>query len=421
MSMEWICLTVSVAILAVQIVLLLRLNRASSGQRSSEREERIEREIRLSKQETMTLTQNAVSGLFQNLNEANKSFFEMQDRRLNEWNTLNENAQRRVGASLAEIRETLDAKLTALQNDNTKQLGEMRRVVDEKLQTTLEERISRSFKEVSERLEQVYRGLGEMQSLAAGVGDLKKVFSNVKTRGILGEIQLGAILEQILAPEQYAKNYVTVKGSRNPVEYAVKLPGSDDGYVYLPIDAKFPGDAYIQLCDAMDAADPPLIQAAGAALEQRVRQFAKEIKEKYIFPPDTTEFAVMFLPTEGLYAEVVRRGMIETLQREYHVTVAGPTTMAALLNSLQMGFKTLAIQKSSGEVWKVLGAVKTEFEKFEEVLKTTQQRLDLTYRELDKLVGTRTRQIRRQLSHIRAVPEGESTALLEREEESDES
>ena len=263
---------------------------------------------------------------------------------------------------LERIRTEMEKSVRAMQEGNEKKLEEMRATVDEKLQKTLEKTLQQSFSRVSEQLESVYRGLGEMQTLATGVGDLKKVLSNVKTRGILGEIQLGAILQQILTPEQYAENIATVKGSRERVEYAVRLPGDEQGEgVWLPIDAKFPADAYAALLDAYDAGDAGAVQGAAKALEQRVCGFAKDIQTKYLHAPETTDFGIMFLPVEGLYAEVVRRGMVERLQREYHVVVAGPTTMAALLNSLQMGFRTLALQKRSGEVWQVLGAVRTEW------------------------------------------------------------
>lgn len=310
------------------------------------------------------------------------------------------------------IRTTVGNSLASMQEDNGKKLDQMRATVDEKLEKTLGERIGQSFKVVSERLEQVYKGLGEMQNLAVGVGDLKKVLSNVKTRGVLGEIQLGAILEQILSPEQYDANVATKHGSQAFVEYAVKLPGAENGTVYLPIDAKFPADAYTALCDAYDTGDKESIDQTGATLERRIKLFAKDIRDRYLDPPNTTEFGVMFLPFEGLYSEVVRRGLLETLQRDYHVTVAGPTTMAALLNSLQMGFRTLAIQKRSGEVWKVLGAVRTEFDKFGGVLTATQQRLEQANSELDKLVGVRTRQIQRRLQSVDALPEDESAAAL---------
>lgn len=315
---------------------------------------------------------------------------------------------------LERIRTEMEKSVRAMQEGNEKKLEEMRATVDEKLQKTLEKTLQQSFSRVSEQLESVYRGLGEMQTLATGVGDLKKVLSNVKTRGILGEIQLGAILQQILTPEQYAENIPTVKGSRERVEYAVRLPGDEQGEgVWLPIDAKFPADAYAALLDAYDAGDAAAVQGAAKALEQRVCGFAKDIQTKYLHAPETTDFGIMFLPVEGLYAEVVRRGMVERLQREYHVVVAGPTTMAALLNSLQMGFRTLALQKRSGEVWQVLGAVRTEFDKFGEVLASAQNRIEQVGNELEKLVGTRTRQIQRRLRDVTLLPDSVSEDTLE--------
>ena len=305
---------------------------------------------------------------------------------------------------LEQLRRSMTESLNHMQTASQMQLDGIRRTVDEKLQETLDRKLSESFQQVSQRLEAVYKGLGEMQSLAAGVGDLKKVLSNVKTRGILGEIQLGAILEQILSPEQYAANVATKKGSQANVEYAVRLPGSDGRPVWLPVDAKFPLDAYQQLLDAYDAADPALADSAKKALFQRVKGFAKEVRTKYIDPPNTTDFAILFIPTEGLYAELIRGGMAETLQRDYQVTLAGPTTMSALLNSLQMGFRTLAIQKRSGEVWKVLGAVKTEFNTFASVLESTQKRLAQAGDDLDKLVGVRTRKIQSTLKQVEALP-----------------
>lgn len=313
---------------------------------------------------------------------------------------------------LENIRNTMEKKITDLTSDNNKQLEQMRMTVDEKLQKTLEDRISQSFKLVSERLEQVYKGLGEMQTLASGVGDLKKVLSNVKTRGILGEVQLGAILEQILSPEQYEENVKTKSSGNERVEFAVKLPGDDEGVVWLPIDAKFPGDAYASLMDAYDTGDSAAIEAAVKNLEKVIKSEAKDIRDKYLDPPQTTDFGIMFLPFEGLYAEVVRRGLLETLQRDYKVNIAGPTTMAALLNSLQMGFKTLAIQKHSSEVWNVLGAVKTEFDKFGDVLAATQNKINQANAELDKLIGVRTRSIIRKLKNVTQLPERESSEML---------
>lgn len=303
---------------------------------------------------------------------------------------------------LEAIRITMENRLSSIQNENSIQLDKMRETVDEKLQKTLESRISESFKMVSERLEQVYKGLGEMQTLANGVGDLKKVLSNVKSRGVLGEIQLGAILEEILTKEQYEANVVTKKGSQSFVEYAIKLPG-DSSPVYLPIDAKFPADAYSKLLESYDSGDLTEIESSKSILIKRLKSFAKDIHDKYIDPPNTTEFAIMFLPFEGLYAEAVRLGMVEELQRLYKINIAGPTTTAALLNSLQMGFKTLAIQKRSSEVWDVLGAVKTEFDKFETVLESAQSRIEQANSELDKLIGVRTRQIKRKLKDVEAI------------------
>lgn len=305
--------------------------------------------------------------------------------------------------SLENIRRSVDEKLESIRRENLRQLDEMRQTVDEKLQKTLEEKMNKSFSLVNERLEQVYKGLGEMQTLAVGVGDLKKVLSNVKTRGILGEIQLGAILSEILTKEQYEENIATKKGSKNVVEFAIKLPADGASTVYLPVDSKFPGDTYSALRDAVESCDKQRIESAQKALVQRIKGEAKDIHDKYIDPPNTTEFAIMFLPFEGLYSEVVNMGLVEVLQREYKVNIAGPSTMAALLNSLQMGFKTLAVQKRSAEVWKILGSVKTEFDKFNDVLVMTQQRLDQANKELDKLVGVRTRQIQRQLKDVESV------------------
>ena len=391
-------------------------------------------EIRQTGHENVNLTQTNIKMLGDAFISASDRTQAVQDKRLTEltdqFSRQSEQLRKSLGESiaqfderfaafslqnaqaLAEIRAGVERSIKALQEDNAKQLDRMRETVDEKLQKTLDERLNQSFAVVSERLEQVYKGLGEMQTLASGVGDLKKVLSNVKTRGIFGEIQLGAILEEILAPEQYETNVVTKKGTANPVEYAIKLPGNDGESVYLPIDAKFPADAYTRVRDAYDAGDPAELAAAKKALEAAVKSFARDIRDKYISPPATTEFGIMFLPFEGLYAEVVSCGLVEVLQRDYKVSIAGPTTMAALLNSLQMGFRTLAIQKRSGEVWKVLGAVKTEFDRFGDVLEATQKRLEQTSTELDKLVGVRTRQIRSKLRGVTAMPEGEAAALL---------
>lgn len=314
---------------------------------------------------------------------------------------------------LENMRKVMSERLEELQKDNNKKLDEMRTVVDQKLSETLNKRMTESFKLVNDRLQEVYKGLGEMQNLAKGVGDLKKVLSNVKTRGVLGEVQLGAILEEILSSEQYDKNVATKKGSKNVVEYAVKLPGENGEFVYLPIDSKFPGDTYGHLRDAYESGNSEEIQKNVRVLIDTIKREAKDIRDKYIDVPNTTDFAIMFLPFEGLYSEVVNRGLIEVLQRDYHVNVAGPSTMAALLNSLQMGFRTFAIQKRSSEVWNILGAVKTEFDKFADVLARTLDRLNQASGELDKLVGVRTRQIQRKLKDVTRLDDLQSKDVLE--------
>ena len=318
---------------------------------------------------------------------------------------------------LEQMRRTLNENMAALQAQNNRKLDEIRHTVDEQLQDTLQKRVSESFKAVNEQLEQVYKGLGEMQNLASDVGGLKRVLSGVKTRGILGEIQLGAILEEILAPEQYDTNVATIPGSTQRVEYAIKMPGVDGGTVWLPIDSKFPGDTYAHLQDAQASGDAQAVENARHALELVLRSEAKDIHEKYVEPPYTTTFGILFLPFEGLYAEVVNAGLLEVLQRDYQVNVAGPSTMAALLNSLQMGFKTLAIQKRSGEVWQLLGAVKTEFDKFGQGLSKMQQRLRQTDEELDNLIGVRSRAINRKLRSVQSLDEDSAAALLELETE----
>ena len=314
---------------------------------------------------------------------------------------------------LEDMRSTMAQHLAQMQTDNAQKLDNIRATVDEKLQKTLEEKMSRSFQLVSQRLEEVYKGLGEMQNLAAGVGDLKKVLSNVKTRGILGEIQLGAILQEILSPEQYDTEVPTIPGSREHVEFAVKLPASENGgSIYLPIDSKFPGDTYAALQDAYQSGNGDAVKAARKQLETVIKKCAKDIRDKYIAPPYTTNFGILFLPFEGLYAEVVNMGLVTDLQRDYHVNIAGPSTMAAMLNSLQMGFQTLQIQKRSNEVWQVLGAVKTEFEKFDTVLASARNRIRLLDEDLDKLVGVRTRSINRKLRSIEQLDEQTASKVL---------
>ena len=316
-----------------------------------------------------------------------------------------------------QLRQSVEARLGAIQSDNANKLEEMRKTVDEKLHATLEQRLGDSFKLVSERLELVHKGLGEMQTLAAGVGDLKKVLTNVKTRGTWGEVQLEALLDQVLTAEQYDKNVAMRPGSGERVEFAIRLPGqgetaSDQRPVWLPIDAKFPVEDYQRLVEAQDRADPLAVEVAAKALEMRLRDEAKKIRDKYVEPPHTTDFAILYLPTEGLYAEALRRpGLAEALQRDCRVSMAGPTTLAALLNSLQMGFRTLAIEKRSSEVWSVLGAVKAEFGKFGEALESTRKKLEQATKSIES-AGVRTRQIERKLKGVEALPVSEAQVRL---------
>ncbi len=324
-------------------------------------------------------------------------------------NHLEASNERRLEA----MRLSTQESIRNLQTENTKKLDEIRGVVDEKLQDVLQKRIAESFQTVSTQLEEVYKGLGEMKTLATDVGGLKQVLSGVKTRGILGEVQLRAILEEILSPEQYDENVATIPGSRERVEFAIRLPGTDGNCVYLPIDSKFPGDRYMHLQEAQATGDPALIESARKELTGVLKLCAKDISEKYVSVPYTTNFGILFLPFEGLYAEVVNLGLIEELQRTYHVNIAGPSTMAALLNSLQMGFHTLAIQKRSNEVWQVLGAVKTEFGKFEDALVKMQGHLNQTSADLETLMGTRTRAINRKLREVHQLDDASTQKLLE--------
>ncbi|MDQ5906268.1 MAG: recombination protein RmuC [Pseudomonadota bacterium] len=316
-------------------------------------------------------------------------------------------------ARVEQLRLTVETRLTAIQADNSTKLEEMRKTVDEKLHATLEQRLGESFKLVSDRLEQVHRGLGEMQTLAAGVGDLKKVLTNVKTRGTWGEVQLAALLDQVLTAEQYPSNVATRPGSNDRVEFAIRLPGRESGEpVWLPIDAKFPSEDYQRLVDAQERADVAGVEAAGKALETRLKDEARTVREKYIQPPHTTDFAILYLPTEGLYAEALRRpGLAEALQRDQRVSLAGPTTLAAMLNSLQMGFRTLAIEQRSSEVWAVLGAVKTEFGKFGEALAHTRKKLQEATNTIDK-AEVRTRAVTRKLKEVEALPVVAAVALI---------
>ncbi|MDI1270577.1 MAG: DNA recombination protein RmuC [Polaromonas sp.] len=332
--------------------------------------------------------------------------------------SVSESNARRMG----EVRETLEKQLAQLQQTNSAKLDEMRQTVDEKLQTTLETRLGESFKQVADRLEQVHKGLGEMQTLAQGVGDLKHLLTNVKARGIFGEAQLSALLEQVFTVDQYAAQVITRRGGKNPVDFAIRLPGrSDNGDpVWLPIDAKFPNEDYERLLDAQQRADVLGAEVAGKALEVRIRMEARSISEKYIEPPYTTDFAILFLPTEGLYAEVLRRpGLMEVLQREHRVTLAGPTTLLAMLNSLQMGFRTLALEKRSSEVWQVLGAVKTEFGKFGDVLAKVKSQTETVLNTLSS-AEQRSRVMGKALRNVEALPELDSARLIPMDRDPDE-
>ncbi|MDD6709917.1 MAG: DNA recombination protein RmuC [Ruminococcus sp.] len=396
--METVLLIIlSIAIVAMAVVLVIVL----SKNKNNNIDDAIYDASKKLNQDTVNSVKLMSDMINQNqVNMAENQKFQLQqmENRLKTFSMENEQ-------KLENIRSTVEKKLTYMQEDNNKQLENIRTTVDEKLQNTLENKLNKSFETVSKQLQQVYKGLGEMQNLAVGVGDLKKVLSNVKTRGILGEIQLSAILKEILSPEQYEENVATKKGSRNVVEFAIKLPADDDSFVYLPIDSKFPGDTYAKLVDAMNSGNKEEIEICSKNLLRTIKSEAKDIHDKYISPPNTTEFAIMFLPFEGLYAEVVNRGMVEVLQREYKVNVAGPSTMGALLNSLQLGFKTLAVQKRSAEVWQILNDVKREFDTFADVLEKTQTRLNQANTELDKLVGVRTRKIQSQLSKVQKLEE----------------
>lgn len=390
-----IILSIAIVVMAVVLVIILSKNKNNNI------DDAIYDASKKLNQDTINSVKLMSDMINQNqVNMAENQKFQLQqmENRLKTFSMENEQ-------KLENIRSAVEKKLTYMQEDNNKQLENIRTTVDEKLQNTLENKLNKSFETVSKQLQQVYKGLGEMQNLAVGVGDLKKVLSNVKTRGILGEIQLSAILKEILSPEQYEENVATKKGSRNVVEFAIKLPSDDDSFVYLPIDSKFPGDTYAKLVDAMNSGNKEEIEVCSKNLLRTIKSEAKDIHDKYISPPNTTEFAIMFLPFEGLYAEVVNRGMVEVLQREYKVNVAGPSTMGALLNSLQLGFKTLAVQKRSAEVWQILNDVKREFDTFADVLEKTQARLNQANTELDKLVGVRTRKIQSQLSKVQKLEE----------------
>ncbi len=346
-----------------------------------------------------------------------KDFNSFQKEKFETLITRQERMKQDVEGKLKEIRDTVEGKLNSIREDNSRKLEEMRRTVEEKLQETVEKRFNESFKLISERLEEVHKGLGEMQSLASGVGDLKKVLTNVKTRGNLGEIQLGMILEQILSPEQYEQNAIVKEGSQERVEYVIKLPNRNDEEksLLLPIDSKFPNEDYQRLIEAYERAtdlSPKELETIAKQFEASIKKNAKNIREKYIRPPLTTDFAIMFVPTEGLYAEILRRtGLFECLQREFKITVVGPTNLVAFLSSLQMGFKTLAIEKRSSEVWEILGAVKTEFGRFGTILEKTKKKLQEATNVIDR-AGVRSRAIERKLRAVQALPQEESVAVL---------
>lgn len=439
--MELIILIVSVVSLVVLIVVLLNSLKNKTTVLVDTMQQLLQRELKENRLELMSslkenreelangldkLTQKleeklllisesmsvSAKGNREELSRSLKDFSETFSRNVREFNELQKQKFDAMASKQDELVKSTELKLE-----------KMRETVDEKLHKTLEERLGQSFKLVSERLEAVQKGLGEMQNLANGVGDLKKVLSNVKTRGVLGEIQLGNILEQIMAPEQYEANVKTKQGSNDLVEYAIKLPGKDDAgkEVYLPIDAKFPQEDYVRLQTAYDLGDIAGIDAANKALVQSIKKFAKDIRDKYLDPPFTTDFGIMFLPIEGLFAEVVRQPeLVALLQREFKIIVTGPTTLAAMLNSLQMGFKTLAIQKRSSEVWQILGAVKTEFGKFGDVLEKAQKKINEANKELDNLVGTRTRLMLSKLKKVEELPVGDSVKILDETMEEDE-
>jgi DNA recombination protein RmuC len=436
---EPLLILIAVVLVAILILVVILLKRAPTDSSSliqayfaifEKNQENMERSIR---EESSKNRQESAYLAKQNREEMSGTFKLFSDSllgRMTETSTLQKN-QLEVFSSqllsltqsneqrLNQMRETVESRLRVLQEDNSARLEQMRVIVDEKLHSTLERRLGESFKLVSDRLEMVHKGLGEMQLLASSVGDLKKVLTNIKTRGTWGEIQLGALLEQVLTRDQYEQNVATKKGSSERVEYAIKLPGRDegDGIVWLPIDAKFPQEDYQRLIDAQEQANPDLAADAVRQLENRIKLEAKTIKEKYIDPPHTTDFAMLFLPTEGLYAEIVRNtNLCEFLQREFRVVVAGPTTLAALLNSLQMGFRTLAIERRSSEVWALLGAVKTEFGRFGDLLDKTQKKLQEASSTIEN-AAKKSRTIERKLRDVQALPSGETVTLVDEGEE----
>ncbi len=421
--MEIALITLTTILAAAAVVLLLVLLARQSRAPGGELEASLRQELRAGRQESQqaagelrrelaTTQKDALDSIVKTIGEMDRSQEQHRaavTKRIEELTAANE--QR-----MAELRKTVDAQLARLQESNERKLEQMRAVVDEKLQSTLEKRLGESFKIVGEQLEAVQRGLGEMQNLASGVGDLKRVLTNVKARGTWGEVQLGTILEELLTPDQYQRNVATKKDANERVEFAIKLPGRDGDpgdFIWLPIDAKFPQEDYLRLVEASEQADAEGVKAAAAALERAVKSAAKDIREKYIDPPRTTDFAILFLATEGLYAEVLRRpGLMEAIQREYRVVITGPTTLSATLNSLRMGFRTLAIEKRSSEVWQVLAAVKTEFGKFGDVLAKLKKHLQTASNTIEK-TETRTRGMERKLREVEQLPADEASSLLE--------
>ncbi len=421
-----------VVVILLQVVLLLRGNRRPDDERQAQAQ------LQAQEKGLMRLEHELREELARSRREVSEDAFRDREERAQSSSLLSQVVTTQVTQSAALQAERLEAfarelsrfslglderfehlkiavetRLTAIQADNAAKLEEMRRTVDEKLHATLEQRLGESFKLVSDRLEQVHRGLGEMQTLAAGVGDLKRVLSNVKTRGTWGEVQLSALLEQLLTADQFGSNVATKPGSNERVDFAIRLPGKGDGaVVWLPIDAKYPIEDYQRLLDAQERGDPAAVEEASRAIETRLKNEAKSIHEKYVSPPHTTDFALLYLPLEGLYAEALRRpGLGETLQREWRVSLTGPTTLAAMLNSLQMGFRTLAIEQRSAEVWAVLGAVKTEFGKFGEALAHTRKKLEEASNSISK-AETRTRQLSRRLKEVEALPVADSEQLI---------
>ncbi|MBO5835997.1 MAG: DNA recombination protein RmuC [Bacteroidales bacterium] len=398
--MEYILLALLLIVLVLLLMLLLRPQQQIDTQVIADSVSKDQSQLR---QEINSNLMSQIGTLSQTLNAAQESASKAQRENLKDISNHFQQLRQEVTENLENVRKSVDDRLRDIQQS-----------VDEKLQKTLEDKMTNSFKMVSERLEQVYKGLGEMQHIASSVGDLKKVLSNTKTRGIVGEIQLDAILQEILTPDQYDKEVATRPGSSERVEFAIKLPGNEaGGSVYLPIDAKFPGETYAALQDAYMGGDKTQIDLAYKNLEIFIKQSAKSIREKYVEPPYTTNFAILFLPFEGLYAEVVNRNLIEVLQREYAVNIAGPSTMAAMLNALQMGFRTLQIQKRSDEVWKTLSAVKTEFETFGAVFKKAQDRIKQLDQEMDKLVGTRSRAIERKLRSVQSIELDQADRIID--------